>query len=767
MPKQSIQSKQMEAQVDEARILAALADIDAGRFKTAARAARHYGIKARTLQRRRKGARSLSSNGGHNKALNEAEELALLAWVNWRQSIGSAITSVTLLQAVNSIVSKRAIPPARDITKRWAQKWLTQHKNLLKRTRGTPRAVQRRAAQDRAVLREWFDAYKLCVDTHSISDENSWNSDEAGFRVGVFDGNLVWCYLDIEVWFQSDPDRRSLVTVIETCSAAGFTIPPFVIMAGVNINGKHVQNSLDPGTVLTTSESGWTDDLVALEWLDHFLENTKPSAPTDYRLLLIDNHGSHLTFPFWKKCQRAKVVLFPLPPHTTHKLQPLDVGIFSAYKRAHQTDLSRQIELGAADYDRPEFLDGLKNMRRRAFKVSTVKSAWAKCGLSPFNPQVVLDNLEDPLTSAKSEAVMTQKVGYIPNAGDQIRRLERRGQTYASFFDEDHEDLPALRTPSPDLLALNWKEAKTPTLDLSAIIPYEDWLEERLHAAAQSGRSLSLTIFHVFLKMKKASHAAILAGARAIEELRRRENAEVERKQRASLNRLITKVGPITAGDARLRAINNENNRLVFQRRERRRLRGKDLKSEDKILRHWLKEYKRQEVERCKQLRARLRLQQIKRQEITALVAPQEAALKSEATLFKRYWQQRRERDDRFHQLQEEALVLARLQSSRPEEDVALPSDWQPAEALPPYTPWRLTHRDEGTVRKVMRAYWKAKYGADLPFPCSLQGKYTPEEYEVSSPDCTDTGESDASGSEASNRPDPDEKDAVVDLTLA
>ncbi|KAL8377084.1 hypothetical protein RB595_007971 [Gaeumannomyces hyphopodioides] len=409
MPKQSIQSKQMEAQVDEARILAALADIDAGRFKTAARAARHYGIKARTLQRRRKGARSLSSNGGHNKALNEAEELALLAWVNWRQSIGSAITSVTLLQAVNSIVSKRAIPPARDITKRWAQKWLTQHKNLLKRTRGTPRAVQRRAAQDRAVLREWFDAYKLCVDTHSISDENSWNSDEAGFRVGVFDGNLVWCYLDIEVWFQSDPDRRSLVTVIETCSAAGFTIPPFVIMAGVNINGKHVQNSLDPGTVLTTSESGWTDDLVALEWLDHFLENTKPSAPTDYRLLLIDNHGSHLTFPFWKKCQRAKVVLFPLPPHTTHKLQPLDVGIFSAYKRAHQTDLSRQIELGAADYDRPEFLDGLKNMRRRAFKVSTVKSAWAKCGLSPFNPQVVLDNLEDPLTSAKSEAVMTQK----------------------------------------------------------------------------------------------------------------------------------------------------------------------------------------------------------------------------------------------------------------------------------------------------------------------------------------------------------------------
>ncbi|KAL8334040.1 hypothetical protein RB593_003618 [Gaeumannomyces tritici] len=169
--------------------------------------------------------------------------------------------------------------------------------------RGKPRAIQRRAAQNRVVLREWFDAYKLCVDSHGISAENNWNSDEAGFRVGVFEGSLVWCYIDIETWFQSDPDRRSLVTIIETCSAAGATIPPFVIMPGVNISEKHVYNSLDPAAILTTSESGWTDDIVALEWLDHFLENTKPSAPDTFRLLLVDNHGSHLTFPFWEKCQ--------------------------------------------------------------------------------------------------------------------------------------------------------------------------------------------------------------------------------------------------------------------------------------------------------------------------------------------------------------------------------------------------------------------------------------------------------------------------------
>ncbi|KAL8332644.1 hypothetical protein RB593_002752 [Gaeumannomyces tritici] len=763
MARRPSESERSKARVAEARLLAAVEDVKSGRFRSAARAAKHYGVNERTLQRRLKGVGSRLDNGGHNKLLTEAEDLALLAWVNWRLSIGSAITSFALHQAVSSIVNKRASPPASEVRKKWAQEWLTKHSHLLKRMRGKPKAIQRRAAQDRVVLREWFDAYKLCVDSHGISDENNWNSDEAGFRVGVFEGSLVWCYIDIETWFQSDPDRRSLVTIIESCSASGSTVPPFVIMTGVNISGKHVYNSFDPGTILATSESGWTDDIVALEWLDHFLENTKPSAPTNYRLLLIDNHGSHLTFPFWQKCEQAKVILFPFPPHTTHKLQPLDVGIFSSFKRAHQTDLLRQAELGALDYDRPEFLDGLKNMRRRAFKVATVKSAWLKCGLWPFNPQVVLDNLEDPLTSAKSAAVVTEKVGYIPNATDQIRRIQRRGQFRASLFDDDD----TLRTPSPDLFAFNWKEAKTPSLDLAEIIPYEDWLEERLLASARSNRPVSPTILHVFAKMKKASHAAILAGARAIEELRRREKAEVERKQRAALNRLITRVGPISVGDARLRAINNENNRLALKWRERRRLRGKDLKSELKILRLWLREYKRQETDRLRQLRARMRLQRAKRKEITDLVVPQETALKNEATLLSKYWQQRRERDDRFHALQEEALILARLQSGRAEEDVFLPPDWQPAEELSPYTPWRLTQRDEGTVRKVVRAYWKNKYGADLPPEVPLPGKYSPEEYEVSSPDCTDTEGSDSSTSEAADRRDQDEKDAFVDLSLA
>ncbi|KAL8288211.1 hypothetical protein RB597_000566 [Gaeumannomyces tritici] len=631
--------------------------------------------------------------------------------------------------------------------------------------RSTPRAFERRAAQDRQTIRTWFDSYAQTVAEKQVKLENTWNSDETGFRVGVFEGRFVWCYCDIETLFQSDPDHRALVTVTETCSAAGQTIPPFIIMAGVNLSVKHIMNSLESGTRLCTSENGWTDDLIALDWLKHFIEHTKPAAEGEYRLLLIDNHGSHLTFPFWQRCEAARIILFPLPPHTTHKLQPLDVGVFSAYKAAHQRDLGRQIEAGAVDYDRVEFLDGLKNMRRRAFKVSTLKSAWAKCGLAPFDPDVVLDNLEDPLTSAKSAAVITRKVGYIPNASEQQRSIERRAGFLSSVFDDDGE--PSLfrpfTTPSPPLLAQDWANVATPSLDLKEIIPLEDWLEDRLYSLVDSGRPPSPRMIRVFSKIKKASHAAILAGATAIESLRRHREEEVARKQRNSFNRLVTKIGPITVDDARLRAINDEGARLALQRKERNRLRGKDLKTANRLFRRWLRDYKRAEIKRLKQKRAGMRADGARRKDITNECRTLELGLKNESFLIAKYWQQRRERHNRYHELYQVALADARAQSVRPN-DVSLPPNWQPAELLEPYTPWQMTARDEGTVRKVIRFFWREKYGPSRPFDVALPGLYTEETFEISSPECTDN-ETGASTDEASDGV-ADETESITDFMI-
>ena len=46
----------------------------------------------------------------------------------------------------------------------------------------------------------------------------------------------------------------------------------------------------------------------------------------------MDNHESHISIPLIELAIANNVCLLGLPPHTTHILQPLDVGVFGPLK---------------------------------------------------------------------------------------------------------------------------------------------------------------------------------------------------------------------------------------------------------------------------------------------------------------------------------------------------------------------------------------------------------------------------------------------------
>ena len=66
--------------------------------------------------------------------------------------------------------------------------------------------------------------------------------------------------------------------------------------------------------------------------LKHFIDNM--SVLKDQPgLLIMDNHNSHITIEAVKLAKEHDLSLLTLPPHCSHKLQPLDVGVFRAFKR--------------------------------------------------------------------------------------------------------------------------------------------------------------------------------------------------------------------------------------------------------------------------------------------------------------------------------------------------------------------------------------------------------------------------------------------------
>lgn len=49
-------------------------------------------------------------------------------------------------------------------------------------------------------------------------------------------------------------------------------------------------------------------------------------------LLLMDGHSSHYSPMVIQEAAKKKIILFTLPPHTTHLFQPLDKGCFGPFK---------------------------------------------------------------------------------------------------------------------------------------------------------------------------------------------------------------------------------------------------------------------------------------------------------------------------------------------------------------------------------------------------------------------------------------------------
>ncbi len=111
-------------------------------------------------------------------------------------------------------------------------------------------------------------------------------------------------------------------------------------------------------------------------------------------MLLIDGHASHITTAAIQFCIDNKIILLCLPPHTTHLLQPLDIGVFAPLAIAYKTRVHETTRYGANySIDKTDFLELYQKARHDAMTPYNIHRAWLKCGLHPFNPQLVLQQL--------------------------------------------------------------------------------------------------------------------------------------------------------------------------------------------------------------------------------------------------------------------------------------------------------------------------------------------------------------------------------------
>ena len=214
------------------------------------------------------------------------------------------------------------------------------------------------------------------------------------------------------------------VTIIETVSATGMRIPGYYIYAGeAHYDGWH-HGSVDPEVGFYHTHNGWTDDRCGFNWLkNHFARFCPPSKPGVTRLLLCDNHSSHDNYEFMEYCLNNNIALFFLPAHTTHILQPLDVGIPPPINRFCTQEVSdwRAAQPLHEALHKGDFISMCERARKKGLTKQNIMAAFNKCGIWPLNRQRVLSNPE--VRWSKKSPILKHNLQGRPSHQTEIQRL--------------------------------------------------------------------------------------------------------------------------------------------------------------------------------------------------------------------------------------------------------------------------------------------------------------------------------------------------------
>jgi hypothetical protein len=195
---------------------------------------------------------------------------------------------------------------------------------------------------------------------------------------------------------------REFITMLACISAIGRAIPSLLIYKGSEdgLQTSWVEDVTESAyTYFTSSENGWSSKKIGLRWLEEvFDRHTKPSNPRTRRLLIVDGHSSHVNMEFINYADHHRIIILILPPHSTHRLQPLDVGIFQNLSTAYSVELDKLMiqSQGFVHMSKRLFFPLFKAAFDTSFTEEAIRRAFAKTGIWPIYPDDMIRIVSRP-----------------------------------------------------------------------------------------------------------------------------------------------------------------------------------------------------------------------------------------------------------------------------------------------------------------------------------------------------------------------------------
>ncbi|KAJ3542019.1 hypothetical protein NM208_g4316 [Fusarium decemcellulare] len=411
----------------EARMLLALQALQNNLKLSIRRAADIYKVNRMTLRRRQNGIESRRDSIPKSRRLSDLEEQIIVQFILDLDLRGFPPRQRYVEEMANRLLADRDAPP---VGKRWAHNFVTRHHEL--KTRFFRKYdYQRAKCEDPTVLRDWFRLVANTIAKYGIRSDDIWNFDETGFLMGMIATGMVVTGSERRSKPKSvQPGNREWITVIQAINAEGWAIQPFIIGAGQYHLANWYQDSNLPGDwAIATSPNGWTDNNIGLEWLKHFDRCTSNRSVGSYRLLILDGHESHHSVDFERYCEEKKIITLCMPAHSSHLLQPLDVGYFNLLKDAYGREIEHLMRCSVTHISKTEFFPAFYAAHQATMTERNIRSAFRGAGLVPLDPENVISKLDVQLrTPTPPQEVTSPTTPWVSRTPKTIREAQSQSE---------------------------------------------------------------------------------------------------------------------------------------------------------------------------------------------------------------------------------------------------------------------------------------------------------------------------------------------------
>lgn len=355
-------------------------------------AAEKYSVPKTSLHDRVSGKVDIDARPGPNAYLSFEEEEELASFLLQCAKIGYPHTKCQVLALVSRILHTKGIDTT--VTNGWWERFCKRHSQLTLKT-AMPVSHARAAAADPEVLNKYFDILEQALRQNDIFNRpvHIFNCDETGVPLNPK------CLKIVDKKGSQNPsyiggNNKSQITVLACTCAAGYAIPPFVLFKRKSFNPELAKNEV-PGTLYGLCDSGWmTQDLFHHWFTEHFLLYAPQVRPL---LLLLDGHSTHYSPETISLAADHKIMLFVLPPNTTHITQALDRGCFGPLKTewrnvCHQFFVDNPGRTNITVYD---FCGLFSKAWTKSFTMKNIQSSFRVTGICPFSRSLVENYMSD------------------------------------------------------------------------------------------------------------------------------------------------------------------------------------------------------------------------------------------------------------------------------------------------------------------------------------------------------------------------------------